>query len=108
MIQQDVLTPMANLHRGLMADQRNALERAGTFSPEQIAQLAQRQQQVVDEMNSILNAMDQWANMIDLINQITEVINNQRGLLQTLENLFNQQLDDLDDEGAVDEIDEGL
>ncbi|MFI4860835.1 MAG: hypothetical protein ACIAXF_09165 [Phycisphaerales bacterium JB063] len=94
LIHQDVLTPMANLHRGLMTTQRDALERAGGASPEQLAALAQQQQEVVDEMNRILSAMDKWASMIDLINQLNEIIGTQRGLRDTLEELFNNQLDD--------------
>ncbi|XAL98639.1 hypothetical protein OT109_13750 [Phycisphaeraceae bacterium D3-23] len=99
LIHQDVLTPMANLHRGLMTDQRNALERAGAATPEQIEALAVQQQEVVDEMNRILTAMDKWASMIDLINQLNEIIGTQRGLRETLEALFNAQLDDELDDG---------
>jgi len=94
LIHQDVLTPMADLHRGLMTTQREQLERSANANPEQIAGLARRQQEVVDEMNNILRAMDEWANMIDLINQLNEIIGTQRGLKDKLLELFNQQLDD--------------
>lgn len=103
LIQQDVLRPMSDLHSGLMNDQRTALEDAGNADVERLAALANQQQAVVDEMNRILRAMDQWANMIDLINQITEVIETQRGLLKKLEDLFNSQLDDGLDDGAFDD-----
>lgn len=103
LIQQDVLSPMADLHRGLMDDQRQALEQAGGADAAQLTALADQQQAVVDEMNNILRAMDQWANMIDLINQITEVIETQRGLLKKLDDLFNSQLDDGLDDSAFDD-----
>ncbi|MEM9415225.1 MAG: hypothetical protein AAGA29_07100 [Planctomycetota bacterium] len=99
LIQQDVLTPMATLHRGLMTQQHTALDRAGGASAEQVEALAQQQQEVVDEMNRILAAMDKWASMIDLINQLNEIINTQRGLRGVLEELFNKQIDDGLDDG---------
>jgi len=92
-----ILDPLAQLHDQTMSAQRDALEQAAGAGPERVAELTKSQQALVDKMEDLLADMDRWDELLDAINQLTEVISQQEQLQQKLEELMDDQFDDLFD-----------
>lgn len=91
-----ILEPLGKLHDQTMSAQRDALESA-SGGPDQVAGLIQGQESVINEMTALLARMDRWDELLDAINQLTEVIDQQQQLKKKLEELTNEQFDDLFD-----------
>jgi hypothetical protein len=76
MLERTVVVPFAELERGLLAEQRAAIEQAaeGGLAGSALAAARERQIRIVGAMESILKGMDRWDSFVDLIAQLGEVI----------------------------------
>ncbi len=81
-----------------MTRQRQGLE-VGPASPapETQEQLAGRQQEIVEAMSKVLKSMSQWDSFIDVVNQLTEVINLENLVRNKTEELKKKQFDSIFD-----------
>ncbi|MGB0767608.1 MAG: hypothetical protein ACPGYV_07835 [Phycisphaeraceae bacterium] len=93
-----ILEPLAQLHDRTMADQRAALEQAGTADATRLDAIRTDQQGVIDEMTLLLSKMNRWDELLDAINQLSEVIDQQETLKRKVDELIDEQIDDLFDE----------
>jgi hypothetical protein len=98
LIQRYVLEPMARLHDQDMDRQRQALESLDTQDPATLRDAADRQAQIVQEMQDILSKMRQWDSFIDVVNQLDEVIKLQNGVRGRTDDLREEQLESIFDE----------
>lgn len=92
-----ILEPLEKLHDQTMSAQRDAIERASNANAQQLAALADSQQDVIDKMNNLLLRMNRWDELLDAINQLSEVIDQQEQLREKLDDLSEEQFDDLFD-----------
>lgn len=93
-----ILEPLAKLHDQTMANQRSALEAAANADQVRLDQIRTNQQALIDEMNDLLLKMNRWDELLDAINQLTEVIDQQEQLKKKVDELIDEQIDDLFDE----------
>lgn len=98
LIDRYVLTPMQRLHDQDMARQREALESLSTDDEQAVQDAAERQEQIVDQMEDILSQMRQWDSFIDVINQLDEIIKLQRGAHEETETMRKKQLESIFDD----------
>lgn len=96
-ITKSVIAPLERLHDDLLTRQRQALESVRQPAAETQEQLAGRQQQIVDEMTKVLKSMSQWDSFIDVVNQLTEVINLENLVRNKTEELKKRQFDSIFD-----------
>jgi len=90
-----ILDPLEHLHDQTMSRQRDAIERAGVLDANGLKNLAADQQAVVDEMTDLLLRMNRWDELLDAINQLTEVIDQQEQLMEKLNELIENEIDNL-------------
>lgn len=93
-----ILEPLARLHDQTMSNQRSALEAAANADQVRLDQIRADQQDLIDEMNALLAKMNRWDELLDAINQLTEVIDQQEQLKKKVDELIDEQIDDLFDE----------
>ena len=89
-----ILKPLEKLHDQTMSAQRDAIERSGNANADELAQLRQSQQGVIDDMKKLLADMNRWDELLDAINQLSEVIDQQEQLKDKLDELTEEQFDD--------------
>ena len=58
---------------------------------------ANRQDQIVAQMNQILKQMSQWDSFVDVLNQLNEIIRLQEGVKVGTESLKTKQTEDIFD-----------
>ncbi len=92
-----ILDPLEKLHSQSMELQLQAILAAGNAEPAKLAEIAQGQQNLINEMIDQLNKMDRWDELLDAINQLTEVIDQQQQIKKKVDELINEQIDDLFD-----------
>lgn len=92
-----ILEPMAKLHDQTMAQQRSLLEAAANADQTRLNQIRNNQRAVIAEMNGLLLKMNRWDELLDAINQLSEVITQQEQLKKQIDELINDQIDDLFD-----------
>ncbi|MBX2850356.1 MAG: hypothetical protein KTR15_01265 [Phycisphaeraceae bacterium] len=93
-----ILEPLAKLHDQTMSNQRSALEAAANADQVRLDQIRADQVELIDEMNLLLSKMSRWDELLDAINQLSEVIDQQEQLKKKVDELINEQIDDLFDE----------
>ncbi len=100
LMKEHVLDPLATLHDTALAAQRRTLETLGNPSPPPDTLDTARQQQttIVATMENILRQMDQFDSFIDVVNQLNEVLNLQRSVLDSTRALSNEKRDALFDD----------
>ena len=100
LMKEHVLDPLATLHDTALAAQRRTLESFGNPSPPPDTLDTARQQQttIVATMENILRQMDQFDSFIDVVNQLNEVLNLQRSVLDSTRALSNEKRDALFDD----------
>ena len=93
-----ILEPLAKLHDQTMSNQRSALEAAANADQVRLEQLRKDQANLVKEMELLLAKMNRWDELLDAINQLTEVIDQQEQLKKKVDELIDEQIDDLFDD----------
>lgn len=93
-----ILEPLAKLHDQTMSNQRSALEAAANADQVRLDQLRSDQAALIEEMNLLLSKMSRWDELLDAINQLSEVIDQQEQLKKKVDELIDEQIDDLFDE----------
>lgn len=93
-----ILEPLAKLHDQTMSNQRSALEAAANADQVRLDQIRADQVKLIDEMNLLLSKMSRWDELLDAINQLSEVIDQQEQLKKKVDELMDKQFDDLFDE----------
>ncbi len=93
-----ILDPLAKLHSQTMEAQLQALLSAQDADAAGLAEIADNQQELINEMNNLLARMDRWDELLDAINQLSEVIDQQEQLKDKIDKLIDEQIDDLFDE----------
>ena len=88
---------MERLHDDLLTRQRQGLETVRQPGADTQDQLASRQQEIVEAMSKVLKNMSQWDSFIDVINQLTEVINIENLVRNKTEELKKKQFDSIFD-----------
>jgi hypothetical protein len=96
-IVRTVIAPLERLHDDLLTRQRQGLESVRQSAAETQEQLAGRQQEIVDAMSKVLKSMSQWDSFIDVVNQLTEVINLENLVRNKTEELKKKQFDSIFD-----------
>ena len=76
LLEKTVVEPFAALERGLLKEQRDALEAGAARGLDQAAAAAAqaRQVRIISALESILKGMDRWDTLVDLVAQLGEVI----------------------------------
>jgi len=77
MLEDNVITPIRELHNDAMFRLRNSLEAvAADFdsSSDRLSEARTQQQEVLDGMQKILAQMSFWESFVDVINQVRQVI----------------------------------
>jgi hypothetical protein len=92
-----ILEPMARLHDQTMTNQRAALETAANADEVRLNRLRDDQAKMIEEMNALLLKMNRWDELLDAINQLSEVIDQQEQLKNRVDELIDEQIDDLFD-----------
>jgi hypothetical protein len=93
-----ILEPLAKLHDQTMSSQRSALEAAANADQVRLGQIRTNQADLINEMNLLLSKMSRWDELLDAINQLSEVIDQQEQLKKKVDELIDEQIDDLFDE----------
>jgi len=93
-----ILEPLAKLHDQTMSSQRSAIEAAGTADDARLDAIRGDQEALINEMVLLLSKMNRWDELLDAINQLTEVIGQQEQLKKKIDELIDEQIDDLFDE----------
>ena len=96
-IARTVIAPLERLHDDLLTRQRQGLESVRQPAAETQDQLAGRQQEIVEAMSKVLKSMSQWDSFIDVVNQLTEVINLENLVRNKTEELKKKQFDSIFD-----------
>jgi hypothetical protein len=96
-ITHTVIAPLERLHDDLMTRQRQGLESVRQPAAETQEQLAGRQQEIVAALTKVLKSMTQWDSFIDVVNQLTEVINLENLVRNKTEELKKKQFDSIFD-----------
>jgi hypothetical protein len=96
-ITRTVIAPMERLHDDLLTRQRQGLETIRQPGADTQDQLAGRQQEIVEAMSKVLKNMSQWDSFIDVVNQLTEVINLENLIRNKTEDLKKKQFDSIFD-----------
>jgi hypothetical protein len=96
-IARTVIAPLERLHDDLMTRQRQGLESVRQPAAETQEQLVGRQQEIVEAMSKVLKSMSQWDSFIDVVNQLTEVINLENLVRNKTEDLKKKQFDSIFD-----------
>jgi hypothetical protein len=96
-IVRTVIAPMERLHDDLLTRQRQGLESIRQPGADTQDQLAGRQQEIVEAMSKVLKSMSQWDSFIDVVNQLTEVINLENLVRNKTEELKKKQFDSIFD-----------
>jgi len=92
-MRRQIIQPLGQLHDGIMAQQRDALSGANRGADDaQIAAMAQRQAEMIAKMEAILREMDNWDQIIALVNQLDRIIRTHTGLRGQIEKLLEDQL----------------
>ncbi|MFN3167726.1 MAG: hypothetical protein ACE37H_11755 [Phycisphaeraceae bacterium] len=89
-----ILDPLAKLHGQTMEQQLGAINTATGASAQQITQIADDQLALINEMNLLLSKMDRWDELLDAINQLSEVIDQQQQLKEKIDELIDEKFDD--------------
>jgi hypothetical protein len=96
-ITRTVIAPLERLHDDLLTRQRQGLESVRQPAAETQEQLVGRQQEIVEAMSKVLKSMSQWDSFIDVVNQLTEVINLENLVRNKTEELKKKQFDSIFD-----------
>jgi hypothetical protein len=96
-IVRTVIAPMERLHDDLLTRQRQGLESIRQPGADTQDQLAGRQQEIVEATSKVLKSMSQWDSFIDVVNQLTEVINLENLVRNKTEELKKKQFDSIFD-----------
>lgn len=96
-IVRTVIAPMERLHDDLLTRQRQGLEAVRQPGADTQDQLANRQREIVEAMSKVLKSMSQWDSFIDVVNQLTEVINLENLVRNKTEELKKKQFDSIFD-----------
>jgi hypothetical protein len=96
-IVRTVIAPMERLHDDLLTRQRQGLETIRQPGADTQDQLANREQEIVEAMSKVLKNMSQWDSFIDVVNQLTEVINIENLVRNKTEELKKKQFDSIFD-----------
>ena len=93
-MKSSILDPLADLHSQDMETQLNNLLSATGADAPRIGEIALEQDRLVKKMSDLLKDMDRWDELLDTINQLTEVIQFQQLLKEKLDDLINEKFDD--------------
>ena len=96
-INRTVIAPLERLHDDLLTRQRQGLESVKQPGADTQEQLASREHEIVETMSKILKSMSQWDSFIDVVNQLTEVINLENLVRNKTEDLKKKQFDSIFD-----------
>jgi hypothetical protein len=96
-INRTVIAPLERLHDDLLTRQRQGLEAVKQPGADTQEQLASREHEIVETMSKILKSMSQWDSFIDVVNQLTEVINLENLVRNKTEDLKKKQFDSIFD-----------
>ena len=96
LMKDKVLSPLKQMDTDLMIPQRDALDGLGSQSVK-LEDVANRQDQIVAQMNEILKQMSQWDSFVDVLNQLNEIIRMQEGVKVGTESLKTKQNEDIFD-----------
>jgi hypothetical protein len=96
-INRTVIAPLERLHDDTLTRQRQGLESVKQPGADTQEQLASREHEIVDELSRILKNMSQWDSFIDVVNQLTEVINLENLVRNKTEDLKKKQFDSIFD-----------
>ncbi len=96
LMKDKVLSPLKQMDTDLMIPQRDALDGLGSQSVK-LEDIANRQDQIVAQMNEILKQMSQWDSFVDVLNQLNEIIRMQEGVKVGTESLKTKQNEDIFD-----------
>ena len=96
----NVLDPLTTLHDESLAAQRRRIEAlAGpAATADELVTARQEQAALVATMENILRQMDQFDSFIDVVNQLNEVLNLQRGVLNSTRVMSEEKRDELFDD----------
>ena len=100
LMKENVLDPLTTLHDESLAAQRRRIEAlAGPdATADELATARQEQAALVATMENILRQMDQFDSFIDVVNQLNEVLNLQRGVLNSTRAMSEEKRDALFDD----------
>ncbi len=96
-INRTVIAPLERLHDDLLTRQRQGLEAVKQPGADTQEQLASREHEIVETMSKILKSMSQWDSFIDVVNQLTEVINLENLVRNKTEDFKKKQFDSIFD-----------
>ena len=95
LLKRYVLEPMNRLHDQTLTQQRQSLQSLSEGKDTDLAAVATRQERVLDDMDAILKAMNQWDSFIDVVNQLNEIIKIQEEVKKFTEKLQEEQNEDI-------------
>ena len=95
LLSRDVVLPIRRLHDILMTRQRQAFESLAREEGEAVGDVVTRQHEIVASMANILENMAQWDSFIDVVNQLSAIIQIEKKVNKRTEALKEKHVEDI-------------
>ncbi len=93
LMEKNVIKPLGALDDQLLNPQRDALETLNAADAFKVADVSDRQDQIVTRMNEILKQMSQWDSFVDVLNQLNEIIHLQEDAKSQTDDLRHKEVE---------------